>query len=161
MSPLSKYTLVPVAILIAMSASSCRSSKTAKKIASFADEVCACKEAQCAKDVQEEYLQWWTDHQRARGSEEDRSEVEGSMERFATCYQTLVGEEKSTVVPQVPKVDLAPAGAPPTPAAALEGAVDAGTAKTAPVPAVNEPTEVSPKATTPALPEKTQGSQTP
>ncbi len=86
----------------------CRTSKTAKKIAGFADQVCECKDAECAKGVQETYLTWWKDHQRARGSEEDHKEVEGSMERFAKCYRELVGQEKSTVVPVVPRIDLSP-----------------------------------------------------
>ena len=86
----------------------CRTSKTAKKIAGFADQVCECKDAECAKGVQETYLTWWTDHQRARGSEEDHKEVEGSMERFAKCYRELVGKEKSTIVPVVPRIDLSP-----------------------------------------------------
>lgn len=86
----------------------CRTSKTAKKIAGFADQVCECKDAECAKGVQETYLTWWKDHQRARGSEEDHKEVEGSMERFAKCYRELVGKEKSTIVPVVPRIDLSP-----------------------------------------------------
>ncbi|MBL4637706.1 MAG: hypothetical protein JKY56_27875 [Kofleriaceae bacterium] len=122
----------------------CRTSKTAKKIAGFADQVCECKDAECAKGVQETYLTWWTDHQRARGSEEDHKEVEGSMERFAKCYRELVGKEKSTIVPVVPRIDLSPPTQKPlVPTPSAEVKEETATPDSAELPA----TKVAPPAT--------------
>lgn len=90
------------------------SGQTAKKISAFADKVCACKDAACAETVQAEYLDWWKDNQRARGSEGDRKTVEKAMQRYAECHAKLVGPEPApTSAPAVPKVDLSPPPSPP------------------------------------------------
>jgi hypothetical protein len=91
----------------------CGSSKTADQISGFADKVCACPDAACATAVQTEYLQWWEQNQRARGSEGDRKDVEQAMERYAQCHLKLVGPEPASTPVTVPKVDLEPATAPP------------------------------------------------
>jgi outer membrane biosynthesis protein TonB len=97
----------------------CGKSKTADQISGFADKVCACADAACATAVQTEYLEWWKQNQRARGTEGDRKGVEKAMERYAQCHLKLVGPEPERTPVTVPKVDLHPAPAPaPTPAPA-------------------------------------------
>lgn len=93
----------------------CGSSKTADQISGFADKVCACPDAACATAVQTEYLQWWEQNQRARGSEGDRKDVEKAMERYAQCHLKLVGPEPTKAPVTVPKVDLEPPAAVPIP----------------------------------------------
>ncbi len=90
----------------------CGSSKTVHQISAFADKVCACADAACAKAVQTEYEQWWSQNQRARGSEGDRKDVEKAMERYAQCHLNLVGPEPVEAPVEVPKVDLEPAAVP-------------------------------------------------
>ena len=83
------------------------SSNTTKQIKAFADKICACQDAACATSVQDEYLAWWKDNQRARGSEGDRKDIEKAMQRYSECHLKLVGPEKSAPAVKAPKVDLA------------------------------------------------------
>ncbi len=98
----------------------CGSSKTADQISAFANKVCACADAACATAVENEYLEWWKQNQRARGSEGDRKDVEKAMERYAQCHLKLVGPEPARLPVTVPKVDLDP----PVPAPPDERPVD-------------------------------------
>ena len=82
------------------------SSNTTKQIKAFADKICACQDAACATSVQAEYLVWWKENQRARGSEGDRKDIEKAMERYSECHLKLVGPEESAPAVNVPKVEL-------------------------------------------------------
>lgn len=104
-----------LSILCLALGAACGSSKTAEQISGYADKVCACPDATCATAVQDEYLAWWKENQRARGSEGDRKDVEKAMERYAQCHLQLVGPEALPAPVAVPKVDLERAPAPPAP----------------------------------------------
>lgn len=99
-------------IVVASLGAACGTSKTTDQITAFADKVCKCKDVACATAVETEYLAWWKDNQRARGSEGDRKDVEKAMERYATCHNQLVGPAPVAPATAVPKVDLQPAPVP-------------------------------------------------
>jgi len=84
----------------------CSDSKTVKEIAHYAERVCACENAACAKAVEAEFLTWKEENRRARGAPSDRKEVEKAFERYAACHAKLVKEEKTQVL--VPQIQLAP-----------------------------------------------------
>lgn len=111
--------------VVSMSAA-CGTSKTADQISGFADKVCACSDAPCATNVQTEYLTWWQENQRARGSEGDRKDVEKAMERYAECHLRLVGPDPVEAPSEVPKVDLDPTPKAPTATPPVPGSEDAG-----------------------------------
>ena len=97
------------------------SSNTTKQVQAFADKICACKDAACASSVQAEYLAWWQENQRARGSSGDREDIEKAMQRYSGRAQRLgegvylirsedfphlAGAEKTSHLPE-PKAMLA------------------------------------------------------
>jgi hypothetical protein len=58
------------------------SSEANKKLDEFADRACACKDAECAKKVQEEFTKWISDNKEAKGDEDKAAK---SFARMSTC----------------------------------------------------------------------------
>ena len=138
-----KASLALLAVALVLPA--CRKSPTTKQIKGFADKVCACNNAACAKAVEVEYLEWWKGNMRARGSEGDRKGVEKAMQRYAECNLALVGPE-SVEAPAgpVPEVNLHP---PVVPAPEPGSVASDDGAETVPVVAPESESDVKPQAT--------------
>jgi hypothetical protein len=58
------------------------SSAANKKLDEFADRACACKDAECAKKVEEDFTKWLADNKDATG---DEDKAKKSAARMATC----------------------------------------------------------------------------
>ena len=148
---MTRFRFLPLAFALACLGlgASC-SSNTSKQISSFANKICECSDAACATAVQTEYLQWWKDNQRARGSEGDRKDIEKAMQRYAECHLRLVGPDEQRPAVVAPKVDLrrpAPGAAPaPAPAGAAEDTAAAVELETTPAPSesTTQPIPVAP-----------------
>jgi phage shock protein A len=74
------------------------SSEANKKLDEFADRACACKDAECAKKVEEDFTKWLSSNTDAKG---DEDKAKKSAARMATCIakarmgKAMEGAEKA------------------------------------------------------------------
>lgn len=123
------FSLLSLALLVVPLMAPACGSKTADQIDKFADKVCRCQDAACAKGVEDEFLAWREANKRSRGSASERKSVEKALQRYAECHDKLVVEEPAAALPGP---SPAPTATPtPMPAAPAESAAPAAPAANA------------------------------
>ena len=60
-----------------------------KEAEALADEICACKDAECAKKVQEKFMEWAKKNKDAKGSESDIEKLTAVSKRIMECAMKI------------------------------------------------------------------------
>lgn len=74
---------------LALASGACGNRKAVEAIQKFTDRMCACEDADCAHQVEQDRQTWIEKNPRPRGTESDRDKVKKALEKFQECRDRI------------------------------------------------------------------------
>ncbi len=77
-------------------------SKVVKDLEKIRDEMCACKDRDCAETAEKSYQEWTAANKKAKGSRSQRDDVEKALVEYRKCFVAAVdsGAAKPATKPE-------------------------------------------------------------